>query len=126
MSAQPCPGLAPVPITERLLRGVRERPRKRRQADEDGGRKMIRLARRDVTNLGDLKGGQSSELSTGNKGPGVGSSKSRISPSCALGARDQEPRHKWMGPEVRAAGIGAEEAAAEEAAARPQRAGSAA
>lgn len=100
MSAQPCPGLAPVPITERLLRGVRERPRKRRQADEDGGRKMIRLARRDVMNLGDLKGGQSSELSTGNQGPGVGSSKSGISLSCALGARDQEPRHKWMGPEV--------------------------
>lgn len=124
MSAQPCPGPAPVRITERLLCGLRERPRKQRQADEEGRRKMIRLARRDVMNLGDLKGGQSSELSAGNKGPGVGSSKSRISLSCALGARDQEPRHKWIGPEVRAAGIGAEAAAAEEAAARHQWAGS--
>lgn len=35
---------------------------------------MIKLARGAVINLGDLKGGQSSELSTGNKGPGVGSS----------------------------------------------------
>lgn len=61
---------------------------------------MIRLARAAVMNLGDLKGGQSSELSTGNKSPGVGSSKSHISLSHAPGARDQELRHKWMGPEV--------------------------
>lgn len=100
MSAQPCPGPAPAPIAERLLCGLRERPRKQRQADEEGGRKMIRLARRDVMNLGDLKAGQSSELSTGNKGPGVRSSKPRISLSRALGARDQEPRHEWMRPEV--------------------------
>lgn len=69
------------------------------------GRKMIRLARRDVMNLGDLKAGQSSELSAGNKGPGVRSSKPRISLSRALGARDQEPRHEWTRPEVRAAGL---------------------
>lgn len=39
MSAQPCPGPAPAPIAERLLCGLRERPRKQRQADEEAGEK---------------------------------------------------------------------------------------
>lgn len=52
---------------------------------------MIRLARGAAINLRGLKGGQSSELSKGSKGPGVGSSESCISLSRGWGARDQEP-----------------------------------
>lgn len=58
---------------------------------------MIKPARGAVLKPGDLKEGQSSELSTGNKGPGVGSSKSCISLAADVGARDWEPRRKWMG-----------------------------
>lgn len=79
MFAEPSPGLAPFQITEGLLSGLLEMPRKQQQADKEGRRKMIKLARGAVINLGALKRGQSSELSTGNKGPGVGSSKSCIS-----------------------------------------------
>ena len=69
-------------------------------ADKGCRRKMIKPARGAVRKLGDLKEGQSSELSTGNKGPGVGSSKSCINLAVDAGARDWEPRHKWMGLDV--------------------------
>ena len=57
---------------------------------------MIKPARGAGVNLGDLKGGQSSELSAGNKGPGVGSSKSCIGLGSDAGIRGQGLRHEWM------------------------------
>lgn len=57
---------------------------------------MIKPARGAEVNLGDLKGGQSSELSASNKGPGVGSSKSCIGLGSDAGIRGQGLRHEWM------------------------------
>lgn len=56
---------------------------------------MIKPARGAGVNLGDLKGGQSSELSAGNKGPGVGNSKSCIGLASEAGIRDQGLGHEW-------------------------------
>lgn len=75
--------------TEGLRAATAEARKPGRQAG--GGRETIRLACGAAINLRGLKGGQSSELSKGNKGPGVGSSESCISLSGGWGARDQEP-----------------------------------
>ena len=56
---------------------------------------MIKPACGAGINLGDLTGGQSSELSAGNKGPGVGSSKSCIGLASGVSIRDQGLGHGW-------------------------------
>lgn len=56
---------------------------------------MIKPACGAGVNLGDLTGGQSSELSAGNKGPGVGSSKSCIGLASGVSIRDQGLGHGW-------------------------------
>lgn len=85
MSAQPSPGLAPFPIAQGL-RGVCWKCPGSNAADKGGWRKM-----RSRRNRGGLKGGQSSEPSTGDQGPEVGVQS--LVAARALGGctRDPEP-----------------------------------
>ena len=56
--------------------GVLAEAWEQQRADEEGRREVTGLARRAEINSRDLEGGQSSELSMGDNGPGVGNSES--------------------------------------------------